>query len=69
MIRKFYVTTKDPRGKTHSYKLSASEQAPIGHDIVDLKPAGIWPVSSLIDEDTLKALYIAFPTAKKVKRA
>jgi hypothetical protein len=64
MFHQFYATTKDKSGHEHTYKLSAGEGVPKGHEITDLSVASRFKFADIIGNDLAKELKELFPVRK-----
>ncbi len=51
MYKYYYASTKDRRGHTHNYKLTANETVPVSHEIVNLSVASTFKFSELVSAD------------------
>jgi hypothetical protein len=69
MFQSFYITTKDRKGHSHQYRLIGGEAVPSGHEVVDLKRAGHYPLTAFISKDDVQALKDLFPNHNWPKRA
>lgn len=67
MFNYLYMSTKDRKKNAHSYKLPAGEAAPTGHEITDLRPAGLWPLADLLPLEQAAALAVTFPQPGRKK--
>ena len=59
MRNHFYATTQDLDNQTHRFTVSATDPAPAGHEIVELRKARVFPVSSLLSRESLDNLRAA----------
>lgn len=56
LAKYFYITTEDRKLRSHQYKLPVSEAAPDGHEITDLRPAGLFPITDFLSVETIATL-------------
>jgi hypothetical protein len=58
-IPSLYVTTEDNKQHSHTYRLSVTDTVPDGHEITNVRPAGVNRFSSLLSPESLIVLKIA----------
>lgn len=56
LVHSFYITTQDEKHNSHQYRLPVTETVPEGHEITDVKPAGLFRFSSSLSPESLANL-------------
>lgn len=56
MQNTLYVTTRDEKSHEHFYRLPLTDTVPDGHEIVNVRPAGQFRLSSLLSPESLSAI-------------
>lgn len=59
MQNTLYVTTVDDDKHTHNYRLPVTETVPEGHEITDVRPAGLFRLSAILSDENRKRLLAA----------
>lgn len=60
MLHTFYVTTVDEKRHEHNFRFPQGETVPDGHVLKTQRPAGRFPITSVLSvEDTLKLAVFA----------